>query len=116
MDTTGAAIAAASALLGGSGVGGIVAVFRARADRDSTIATGSEAAVQSLMTALNRADARNATLEEENDRLRETIEELRNEVDTAQISVRQLHKDLDSTRARLEAILESTSRHNHPNK
>jgi septal ring factor EnvC (AmiA/AmiB activator) len=105
MDTTSAAIAAVAALMGGSGVGGVVAIFRAKADRDSTIATGSEAAVQSLLTALNRADTRVQTLETENERLREVIEELRAEVDTAQIAVRKLNSDLEDTRARLDEIL-----------
>jgi chromosome segregation ATPase len=110
MDSTSLTMTIVGLLLGGSGIGGLVAVFRAKADRDSTIATGSEAAVQSLMTALTRSDKRVTELETENERLRAQIQELRNDVDTAQLAVRKLTHDLSDTKMKLDRIL---SEHGH---
>lgn len=92
-------------LLGGGGVGALVPLFRARADNDSTIAVGSEAAVQSLTTALDRSDRRVAQLEAENAKLRAEIADLRSDVVSAQANVNTLTLDLAETKAKLDKLL-----------
>lgn len=105
MDNTTVVVALVGVILGGGGVGAIVPLLRFRADRDSTIAAGSEAAVQSLTTALIRSDLRVTHLEAENETLRATIEKLRTDVDRAQASVIRLSADLAETRQKLDNLL-----------
>lgn len=110
MDSSTLVIGLVGLILGGGGIGALIPILRFRADRDSTIATGAETAVQSLTTALQRSDARVTHLEAENASLRATISQLRVDVDTAQMSVRAITRDLAETRQKLDDILTKDNR------
>ena len=92
-------------ILGGGGIGALIPLLRFRADRDTAVATGAEIAVQSLTVALKRSDDRVTHLEEENDKLRAIISELRLDVTTAQIAVRNITNDLAETKAKLDRLV-----------
>lgn len=113
MSNEGLLIGLIGIILGGGGVGAIVPLLRFRTDRDLTIATGSEAAVQSLTTALVRSDARIVHLEQENEKLLSTIVKLRADVDTAQATVRALTYDLAETKRKLDIIFRETKDPKH---
>lgn len=110
MSTSTWLIGAIGLILGGGGIGALIPLFRFRADRDSAVATGAEIAVQSLTIALQRSDTRVTHLEDENAKLRATIAELRSDVDTAQVAVRNLTRDLAETRLKLDMMLKEPKR------
>jgi len=100
-----AVIAVIGIILGGGGVGAFVPLIRYRTDRDSVIAEGAESAVQSLTIALARSDIRVAHLEEENNRLRTTVEELRGNIESTQAAMQMLTNDLAVTKDKLERMM-----------
>lgn len=85
-------------ILGAGGVGSLIPLFRYRADRNNVIAVGSEAAVQSLTIALERADKRVTHLEEENHKLRANVNNLR-------ANVENLMQDLAEMKTKYERML-----------
>lgn len=93
-------------ILGGGGVGAIIPVLRFRADKGNVIAVGAEAAVASLTAALARSDTRVTHLEAENQMLMVTVEELKMKIESSIETIKTLTRDLDSTKNRLDQILE----------
>lgn len=98
-------IALVSLILGGGGIGGLMQIPKFRAEKDNVIVTGSEAAVQSLMSALKQSDYRVTQCEAENAQLRIALEDIKIKLEAAEATVRQVSRDLAATKQRLDDIV-----------
>lgn len=106
MNSTLAVAALFGAILGGGGVGTFIQLFRFRTDRDSAIAIGAEAAVQSLTLALNKADSRILSLEGKIKELETIIVGLERGIRASQVSSENLTGQLAVTNIKLDQVLE----------
>lgn len=98
-------VALVAAVLSGGGVGALIPVFRYKADKGNVIAVGAESAVASLTAALAQSDHRVAQCEAENVQLRIALEDLKIKLEAAEVTVRQVSRDLASTKLTLDEIL-----------
>lgn len=105
MNPTTLVIALVGVILGGGGVGGMTTIFRFKADKGNVVAEGAEAAVASLTAALKQSDHRVTQCEAENVQLRISLEELKIKLEAAEMTVRQVSRDLASTKLTLDGIL-----------
>ena len=102
-------IAFIGVFLGAGGVGALIPILKLRQDKESSMVFGSEAAVNSLTTALKQSDIRVTMLEEENKNLKMLIKQLRDDVDASKIAVINLTKTLNDTKAKLNTALANTT-------
>lgn len=105
MNLTTLVVGLVSLILGGGGVGAAIPVFRYKADKSNVIAVGAESAVASLTAALAQSDHRVTQCEAENVQLRITLEEFKIKLEAAEVTVRQVSRDLASTKSTLDEIL-----------
>lgn len=105
VDTTTIVVALVSVILGGGFTGGLIPIFKYRQEKDSAIAVGAESAVQSLTAALAQSDLRVERCVKENEALRAIVNELKDKLETAHDTIRELVSDLQETKTKLNRLL-----------
>lgn len=105
VDETTIVVALVSVILGGGLTGGLIPIFKYRQEKDSAIAVGAEAAVQSLTAALQASDARVNICIKENEELRQIVGELRDKLGEAQTVIRDLANDCQDLKTKLNRLL-----------
>lgn len=105
VDATTIVVALVSVILGGGLSGALIPIFKYRTEKDSAIAVGAEAAVQSLTAALLQSDLRVERCVKENGELRQVVEEMQTKLQSAYETIRGLVEDLQETKAKLNRLL-----------
>ena len=100
-------------ILGGGGIGALTPLLKLKQDKESFIASGSEIAVKSLISALNVANNRVTELEkevvgleQENDELKALISSLQTESLISSTKITELKKELFEVKRLLAKVLE----------